>query len=58
MDAVKARWQMLTFGGLLHSFCESEANVPGIAEYNAPAARQSYRLLDQFITGAFEGELS
>jgi dienelactone hydrolase len=57
MDAVKAKWQMLTFGGLLHSFCESEADVPGIAEYHAPAARQSYRLLDQFITSAFEGNL-
>jgi dienelactone hydrolase len=57
MDAVKAKWQMLTFGGLVHSFCESEANVPGIAEYNAPAARQSYRLLDQFIARSFEGDL-
>jgi dienelactone hydrolase len=57
MDAVKAKWQMLTFGGLLHSFCESEADVPGIAEYNAPAAAQSYRLVDQFITDAFEGRL-
>ena len=57
MDAVKAKWQMLTFGGLLHSFCESEADVPGIAEYNAPAAAQSHRLLDQFITNAFEGKL-
>jgi dienelactone hydrolase len=57
MDAVKAKWQMLTFGGLLHSFCESDADVPGIAEYNAPAARQSYRLLDQFISSSFEGDL-
>jgi dienelactone hydrolase len=57
MDGVKARWQMLTFGGLLHSFCESDAHVPGIAEYNEPAARQSYRLLDRFITDAFEGLL-
>jgi dienelactone hydrolase len=57
MDRVKAKWQMLTFGGLLHSFCEPDAPVPGIAEYNAPAARQSYRLLDRFITDAFEGLL-
>jgi dienelactone hydrolase len=57
MTAAKARWQMLVFGGLVHSFCESEANVPGIAEYNEPAARQSYRMLDQFITDAFEGRL-
>jgi dienelactone hydrolase len=57
MDAVKAKWQMLTFGGLLHSFCESDADVSGIAEYNEPAARQSYRMLDQFISGSFEGNL-
>jgi dienelactone hydrolase len=57
MDAAKAKWQMLTFGGLVHSFCEPEAGVPGIAEYNEPAARQSYRWLDQFITDAFEQAL-
>jgi dienelactone hydrolase len=57
MDAAKANWQMLVFGGRLHSFSETEANVPGIAEYDEPAARQSYRLLDQFITDAFEGYL-
>src|SRR4051812_31684312 len=57
MDGVKAKWQMLTFGSLVHSFCESEAHVPGIAEYDEPAARQSYRLLDRFITDAFEGLL-
>ena len=57
MDVVKAKWQMLTFGGLVHSFCESEANVPGIAEYNAPAAAQSYRLLDEFIARCFAGDL-
>src|SRR6266516_4933003 len=57
MDGVKAKWQMLTFGGLVHSFCESDAHVPGIAEHNEAAARQSYRLLDRFITDAFEGLL-
>ena len=57
MDAAKAKWQMLTFGGLVHSFCESEANVPGIAEYDAPAARQCYRLIDLFIADAFAGKL-
>ena len=57
MDAAGAKWQMLVFGGLLHSFSEAEALVPGIAEYNAPAARQSYRLLDQFIEDAFARRL-
>lgn len=57
LEASKAKWQMLTFGGLVHSFCESEAHVPGIAEYNEPAARQSYLLIDSFINDAFEGKL-
>jgi len=41
----------------LHSFSESESLMPGIAEYNAPAARQSYRMLEQFIQDAFAGRL-
>jgi dienelactone hydrolase len=57
MHAAKAKWQMLIFGRLLHSFSEAEANVPGIAEYNEPAARQSYRLIRQFIEDAFAGRL-
>jgi dienelactone hydrolase len=57
MEAAKASWQMLTFGHLVHSFCEPEADVPGLAEYNEEAARQSYRLIDQFITDAFAGHV-
>jgi dienelactone hydrolase len=57
MEAAKASWQMLTFGHLVHSFCEPDANMPGLAEYNEVAARQSYRLIDQFIADAFDGRV-
>jgi dienelactone hydrolase len=57
MQAANASWQMLTFGHLVHSFCEPEANVPGIAEYNEVAARQTYRFIFEFITDAFEGHV-
>jgi dienelactone hydrolase len=57
MQAANASWQMLTFGHLVHSFCEPEANVPGIAQYNEVAARQTYRLIFDFITDAFEGHV-
>jgi dienelactone hydrolase len=57
MEAAKASWQLLTFGHLVHSFCEPDANVPGLAEYCEVAARQSYRLVDQFIADAFEGRI-
>jgi dienelactone hydrolase len=57
MEASGAKWQMLVFGGLLHSFCEIESDVPGIACYDAGAARQSYKMIDDFATAAFEGKL-
>jgi dienelactone hydrolase len=57
MQAAKANWQMLVFGHLVHSFSESDAHVPGIAEYNAPAARQSFRLARQFVADAFQDQL-
>jgi len=57
MEAAKAKWQMVTFGHVVHSFCEAEAKVPGMAEYNEPAARQAYRMIDEFIADAFERRL-
>jgi dienelactone hydrolase len=57
LDGVGANWQMLDFGGRVHSFSEEEANMAGMAEYNAPAAHQTYRMLDDFIQDAFGGKL-
>ena len=57
MEASGAKWQMLVFGGLLHSFSEAESDVPGIARYDAGAARQSYAMVDDFVTAAFAGKL-
>jgi hypothetical protein len=48
---------MSIFGGLLHSFCEAESDVPGIACFDPGAARQCYRMIDDFTTAAFEGKL-
>ncbi|MGB6754910.1 MAG: dienelactone hydrolase family protein [Xanthobacteraceae bacterium] len=57
METAKAKWQMHIFGHVAHSFCEPEANIPGIAEYNEPAAQQTYRMIEQFISDAFDGRL-
>jgi hypothetical protein len=48
---------MLLFGHQLHSFCESESNVPGIGRYDPGAARQCFNMLDDFLDAAFEGKL-
>ena len=57
MDGAGANWQMLDFGGRLHSFAEEETMMRGIAEFNAPAALQTYRMLDDFIQNAFNKKL-
>jgi dienelactone hydrolase len=57
MDGAGANWQLLDFGGRLHSFAEEETMMTGIAEYNAGAAHQTYRMLDDFIQDAFNKRL-
>ncbi len=57
MEGAGAKWQMLVFGGLLHSFCEAESNVPGIGKFDPGAARQCYNMVDDYVTAAFDGKL-
>jgi dienelactone hydrolase len=57
MGAAGRKWQMLVFGGLLHSFSEIESDFPGVARYDAGAARQTYKMVDEFASAAFEGNL-
>lgn len=57
LDGSGANWQMLDFGGRLHSFAEEETMMAGVAEYHAGAAHQTYRMLDDFIQDAFAKRL-
>jgi len=57
MEAAAAKWQMLVFGGLLHSFSEIESDVPGIAQYDPGAARQTYAMIGDFVAAALDGKL-
>lgn len=57
LDGAEANWQLLDFGGRLHSFTEEEAKVLGVAQYDSGAAHQTYRMLDNFIQDAFNKKL-
>jgi dienelactone hydrolase len=57
MDGAGANWQMLDFGGRLHSFAEEETMMKGIAEFDAAAAHQTYRMLDDFLQDTFNNML-
>ena len=50
MTERKARWQLLTFGGVSHAFTNEAANVPEAGLMFDPYARdRSYEVLDQFL---------
>jgi dienelactone hydrolase len=57
LDGAEANWQMLDFGGRLHSFAEEETMMKGIAEDHAGAAHQTDRMLDDFIQDAINKRL-
>ncbi|WP_137822358.1 dienelactone hydrolase family protein [Pseudomonas sp. D(2018)] len=44
-------WQLLSYGGAVHSFTDPAANSPGTAQYNATVSRRAftamYALLDE-----------
>jgi dienelactone hydrolase len=57
MDATGAKWQMVLFSGVLHAFTDQGADVPGVAAWDEPAARQTYALMHQFLADAFAARL-
>jgi dienelactone hydrolase len=55
MRKAKADWQMVLFGGSVHSFTNPEAtglNIPGVA-YNAKAAARSFKYMELFFHEIF-----
>ena len=57
MTAAGAKWQLLTFSGVLHAYTNEDANLPGVSKYHEPTARQSYAHMHAFLADAFAGRL-
>lgn len=47
-------WQMIFYGGAVHSFTDPDANMEGMAMYHEPSARRSWNAMRQFFTEIFE----
>lgn len=51
MDAARVDWQLLSYGGAVHSFTDPAANVPGKMMYDAKVSKRAftslYNLLDE-----------
>ncbi len=47
-------WQMIYYGGAVHSFTDPDANMAGMAMYHEPSARRSWEAMKQFFGEIFD----
>lgn len=50
MRAGNVDWQLISYGGAVHSFTDPYAAMPGKAEYNPVVAKRSFMAMRQFFT--------
>lgn len=53
MRAAGADWQLVAYGGAVHSFSEPEADYAGHAQYHPVVARRAFALMRDFLTERF-----
>lgn len=53
MSAAGVDWQLLSYGGAVHSFTDPEANRPGVAQYNPKVARRAFAAMDALLDEVF-----
>ncbi|BBP66390.1 dienelactone hydrolase [Pseudomonas sp. Cab53] len=55
MTAAGVDWQLLSYGGAVHSFTDPHANVPGKMMYNAKVAARAFRSMHNLLDEVFKG---
>lgn len=53
MKAAKTDWQMVSYGGAVHSFTNPEANMPGNNQYNPLVAARAFKAMDALFVETF-----
>lgn len=53
MRSKKPDWQLVSFGGAVHSFSDPLANQPGSSMYDQKVARRAFALMRDFLAEAF-----
>ena len=53
MKAAKTDWQLVSYGGAVHSFTNPTANVPGRNEYHPLAAARAFKAMDDLFAEVF-----
>ncbi|MCU1747910.1 dienelactone hydrolase family protein [Pseudomonas sp. 6D_7.1_Bac1] len=55
MNAAGVDWQLLSYGGAVHSFTDPHANVPGMMMYDAKTARRAFVSMHNLLEEVFNG---
>ncbi|MCI0994831.1 dienelactone hydrolase family protein [Pseudomonas corrugata] len=55
MNAAGVDWQLLSYGGAVHSFTDPHANVPGKMMYNPKVAKRAFRSMHNLLDEVFAG---
>ncbi|SEI13914.1 dienelactone hydrolase family protein [Pseudomonas asplenii] len=55
MNAAGVDWQLLSYGGAVHSFTDPHANVPGKMMYDAKTASRSFTAMHNLLEEVFAG---
>lgn len=53
MRGANVDWQLVRFGGAVHSFTDVHANQPGKSQYDAKVASRAYEMMRDFLREAF-----
>ena len=55
MNAAGVDWQLLSYGGAVHSFTDPQANVPGMMMYDAKTAARAFPSMHNLLDEVFRG---
>jgi dienelactone hydrolase len=55
MDAAGVDWQLLSYGGAVHSFTDPHANVPGKMMYDAKTSARAFTAMHNLLDEVFKG---
>lgn len=53
MTAAKVDWQLVSYGGAVHSFTDPDANVPGRNQYHPAVALRAYKAMNDLFDEVF-----
>jgi dienelactone hydrolase len=54
MNAAKVDWQLLSYGGAVHSFTDPHANVPGKMMYDEKTAKRAFKSMHDLLDEVFK----